>query len=58
MIPCPNCGETHDITHYQVGDRLWCVCGQWLMVAQRHSGVRYVVKVNALGPRPHRKKRS
>lgn len=38
MITCPTCKRDHDVMTRQLGDRLWCVCGQWLLIVQTPGG--------------------
>lgn len=35
-INCPNCGAGFDITLFQFGHSVQCVCGQWVELSRGH----------------------
>lgn len=56
-LPCPHCGQHHDISSRIAGDRVWCPrCGNWLMLAFHRNGTAYWVKVSAPVSYPREKR--
>lgn len=57
MLNCPHCNRAHDISSRLAGDRIWCPCGNWLMLAFHRSGEAYFVKVSPPVTYPWEKRR-
>lgn len=57
MITCPNCARSHDVSMRQLGDRVWCGCGSWLLIAQRPGGHWTAIVVPAPVSYPRERKR-
>jgi hypothetical protein len=45
FLTCPRCAQNYDISTRIAGDRIWCRCDIWLMLAFHRNGNAYFVVV-------------
>lgn len=55
-LPCPHCRHPIAISPRVAGDRVWCSCNNWLMLAFHRNGAAYWVKVSAPVSYPREKR--
>jgi hypothetical protein len=57
MATCPKCGASIDISGRITGDRIWCSCGQWLLLSFDRNGAAYFIVVQPPVTYPREKRR-